>query len=40
MNEIDKDSENIWSFLLFSGYLKAVDQELKEGLCTWNVNIP
>lgn len=40
MNEIDKDSENIWSFLLFSGYLKAVNQELKEGIVYCDLQIP
>lgn len=27
MNEIERDTENIWSFLYFSGYLKAVKKE-------------
>lgn len=40
MNEVDKDSENIWSFLLFSGYLKAVNQKLKEGIVYCDLQIP
>lgn len=40
MNEVDKDSENIWSFLLFSGYLKTVNQELKEGIIYCDLQIP
>ncbi len=40
INEVDKDSENIWSFLLFSGYLKAVNQKLKEGIIYCYLQIP
>jgi len=40
INEVDKDSENIWSFLLFSGYLKAVNQKLKEGIVYCDLQIP
>ncbi|MDP4179413.1 MAG: AAA family ATPase [Bacillota bacterium] len=40
MNEIDKSTENVWSFLLFSGYLKVVKQELKNGRTYCNFKIP
>ncbi len=40
MSEINNDAENIWSFLLFSGYLKAVDKDLKEGITYCNLKIP
>ncbi|MCT4604986.1 MAG: PD-(D/E)XK nuclease domain-containing protein, partial [Marinisporobacter sp.] len=40
MNEIDKGAENVWSFLLFSGYLKVIDQELKEGETICSMKIP
>jgi hypothetical protein len=30
MNEVEQDTENVWSFLFFSGYLKAVKKERNE----------
>lgn len=40
MGEIDKDTENVWSFLLFSGYLKAVKKRLDKGEMYCNLSIP
>lgn len=40
MGEIDKDTENIWSFLLFSGYLKVVKKRLDKGEMYCNLSIP
>lgn len=40
MHEIDKGTENIWSFLLFSGYLKSVKKEVKHGKTYCNLQIP
>ncbi|MCT4618794.1 MAG: ATP-binding protein [Marinisporobacter sp.] len=40
MNEIDKGAENVWSFLLFSGYLKVVHEELIMGRTYCNLKIP
>ncbi len=31
MSEIDKGTESIWSFLLFSGYLKVIKKRRNEG---------
>ncbi len=40
MHEIDKGTENVWSFLLFSGYLKIVKKEVKHGKTYCNLQIP
>jgi len=40
MHEIDKGTENVWSFLLFSGYLKVVKQEVKNGKTYCELQIP
>jgi len=40
MQEIDKGTDNIWSFLLFSGYLKVVKKELRMGELICNLKIP
>jgi hypothetical protein len=40
MKDIDKSTENVWSFLLFSGYLKVVKKELKMGELICNLEIP
>ena len=40
MHEIDKGTENVWSFLLFSGYLKIVKKEVKNGKTYCNLQIP
>lgn len=40
MNEIDRSTENVWSFLLFSGYLKVVKKELKNARLCCNLKIP
>jgi hypothetical protein len=31
MGEVEQSEENVWSFLLFSGYLKALTQDLIRG---------
>jgi hypothetical protein len=40
MGEIDKGTENVWSFLLFSGYLKVVKKRLDMGELYCNLSIP
>ena len=40
MDEIDKSTENVWSFLLFSGYLKVTKKELRQGKTYCNLKIP
>jgi len=40
MSEIDDSNENIWSFLLMSGYLKSVKTDLKEGILSCELKIP
>ncbi|MCT4619374.1 MAG: ATP-binding protein [Marinisporobacter sp.] len=40
MSDIDKNIENIWSFLLFSGYLKVVRKEVIEGDLFCDLKIP
>ncbi|SHH53957.1 PD-(D/E)XK nuclease domain-containing protein, partial [Tepidibacter thalassicus] len=40
IHDIDKGSENVWSFLLFSGYLKVVKEEFKRGRVYCNLKIP
>jgi hypothetical protein len=39
MKDIDSSSENVWSFLLFSGYLKVIDRRLEKGktYCTFKI---
>jgi hypothetical protein len=38
--EIENDAETVWSFLLFSGYLKTVAMELIEGVSYYEMAIP
>lgn len=40
MRDIDKGTENVWSFLLFSGYLKVVKKRLDMGEMYCNLSIP
>lgn len=40
MHEIDNGTENVWSFMLFSGYLKTVSKEITEGEFICNLAIP
>lgn len=40
MHEIDNNSENAWSFLLFSGYLKVIDRRLEKGKTYYKLKIP
>ncbi|MCT4620608.1 MAG: ATP-binding protein [Marinisporobacter sp.] len=40
MKDVNKDSENVWSFLLFSGYLKVVHEEFKRGKTYCYLRIP
>ncbi|OBR95012.1 putative AAA-ATPase [Clostridium ragsdalei P11] len=40
MGEIDKNTENVWSFLLFSGYLKVVKKRIDMGEMYCNLSIP
>lgn len=40
MTEIDKSSENIWSFLLLSGYLKAYDKRIDKIKHYYKLKIP
>ncbi|QZY54090.1 PD-(D/E)XK nuclease domain-containing protein [Crassaminicella profunda] len=40
MKDVNKDSENVWSFLLFSGYLKVVHEEFKRGKTYCHLRIP
>lgn len=40
MSEVEDSNENIWSFLLMSGYLKAVKTENVEGLLNCELKIP
>ncbi|MDP4147391.1 MAG: PD-(D/E)XK nuclease domain-containing protein [Bacillota bacterium] len=40
MEEIDKDTEGVWSFLLFSGYLKLVKREFLNKRLYCNLRIP
>lgn len=40
MSEVDNNTSNVWSFLLFSGYLKAEYQELKEGITYCSLKLP
>ncbi|KZL94080.1 hypothetical protein [Clostridium magnum] len=38
--EIDRGTESVWSFLLFSGYLKVVKKRRNEGELHCNLSIP
>jgi hypothetical protein len=40
MQEIDSSTENIWSFLLFSGYLKVIGKRLERGKTYCTLKIP
>jgi hypothetical protein len=40
MNDINRSTENLWSFLLFSGYLKASNKELRRGRSYCSLKIP
>jgi hypothetical protein len=40
MSEVEDSNENIWSFLLMSGYLKAVKIENIEGILNCELKIP
>jgi hypothetical protein len=40
MTEVEEDSENIWNFLLFTGYLKASNKENIEGDLVCELSIP
>ncbi|OCA96480.1 AAA family ATPase [Clostridium beijerinckii] len=40
MSEVEDSNENIWSFLLMSGYLKAVKRENIEGILHCELKIP
>ena len=40
MSEVENSNENIWSFLLMSGYLKAVKTDLIEGTFNCELKIP
>lgn len=40
MNDIDKSSENLWSFLLFTGYLKAYEKERRGLRDYYKLKIP
>jgi hypothetical protein len=40
MNDINRSTENLWSFLLFSGYLKASNKEIRRGRSYCSLKIP
>ena len=40
MHDIDKESNNAWSFLLFSGYLKVIDKKIEKGRLHCKLKIP
>lgn len=40
MGDIEKSSDNLWSFLLFTGYLKANEAYRKEEYIYYNLSIP
>ncbi len=40
MAEVEDSNQNIWSFLLLSGYLKAVRTEVMEGIVNCELKIP
>ena len=40
MGDIEKSSDNLWSFLLFTGYLKAKEAYRKEEYILYNLSIP
>jgi hypothetical protein len=39
-DEIDNSVDNIWNFLFFTGYLKKVEENRKEGVLTLELSIP
>lgn len=39
-SDVEKSSDTIWSFLLFSGYLKITGKRLKEGLLNCTLAVP
>lgn len=40
MGDIEKSSDNLWSFLLFTGYLKAKEAYRKEEYIFYNLSVP
>lgn len=40
MNQVENSSDNLWSFLLFTGYLKAVEKVRKEEDIYYDLCIP
>lgn len=40
MDQINNSAENLWSFLLFSGYLKVTNKETKRGKVLCSLKIP
>ncbi|SHH28044.1 AAA family ATPase, partial [Tepidibacter thalassicus] len=40
MNDVENGAENVWSFLLFSGYLKVINENLKMGRSFCTLEIP
>jgi hypothetical protein len=40
MGDVNKNTSSVWSFLLFSGYLKTINQELREGITYCSLQIP
>ena len=40
MGEVEKNDQNVWSFLLFSGYLKSISQDIIDGEMICSLAIP
>ncbi|MEG1457609.1 MAG: AAA family ATPase [Bacilli bacterium] len=40
MSEIDMDKDNVWSFLLLSGYLKVISKRLENDTVIYKLSIP
>ncbi|MFZ3132575.1 MAG: AAA family ATPase, partial [Desulfosporosinus sp.] len=40
MGEVEKNNQNVWSFLLFSGYLKALSRDIIDGEMICSLAIP
>ena len=40
MGEVEKNDQNVWSFLLFSGYLKSIGQDIIDGELVCSLAIP
>ncbi len=40
MGEVEKNDQNVWSFLLFTGYLKPISREIIDGEMNCNLAIP